>query len=245
LAAAAVFLAALATALATGFGALPFLFRRSVGEHTLARANAIASGVMLGASANLLLEAAGRSWGRAAGGLVVGGTFVALARGATSRSGDIGIAQLHGTAARGGVLIVAVMTAHSFAEGIGVGSSFGGGETLGIVITIAIAIHNIPEGLAISLMLVPRGARVASAVWWSVFSSLPQPLVAVPAYLFVEQSRGVLPVGLAFAAGAMTWMVVRELLPDALEGASHRLVAADTGTAFAAMFAFQAILLHG
>ena len=69
-------------------------------------------------------------------------------------------------------------------------------------------------------------------------------LVVVPAYLFVEQVSGVLPIGLAFAAGAMVWMVARELLPDALEGASGRLVALDTGLAFAAMFAFQAYALQ-
>jgi zinc transporter ZupT len=242
-AASGVFLAALATALATGLGALPFLFRRDVGEETLGRANAVASGVMLGASANLLVEGTGRSAARAAAGGVAGAVFVALASRATSRRDDISIAHLRGAAARGGVLIVTVMTVHSFAEGIGVGSSFAGGETLGIVITIAIALHNIPEGLAISLMLVPRGARVASAAWWSVFSSLPQPLVAVPAYLFVEQVGGVLPIGLAFAAGAMIWMVVRELLPEALHAASARIVATDTAIAFAAMVGFQAALL--
>jgi zinc transporter ZupT len=243
-AAAGVFLAALATALATGLGALPFAFRRRIGERALARSNALASGVMLGASANLLVEAFGRSGSRAAGGFVAGAFFVGLARRATSRWDGIEIARLHGAAAKSGVLIVAVMTVHSFAEGVGVGSSFGGGDALGIAITLAIAIHNIPEGVAISLLLVPRGARVASAAWWSVFSSLPQPLVAVPAFLFVEQVRGVLPIGLAFAAGAMIWMVVRELLPDALEGASRRLVALDTGAAFVLMFALQTALLE-
>jgi zinc transporter ZupT len=213
MAAAGVFLAALATALATGLGAVPLVFRPSVGGRSLARANAIAAGVMLAASASLLVEASGRSGARTAAGFAAGAVFVSVARRATRRWKDIGIAQLHGAAARSGVLIVAVMTVHSFAEGVGVGSSFGGGDRLGIAMTLAIAVHNIPEGLAISLMLVPRGARVASAAWWSVFSSLPQPLVAVPAYLFVEEVRGVLPLGLAFAAGAMVWMVIRELLP--------------------------------
>jgi len=141
------------------------------------------------------------------------------------------------------LLIVAVMTVHSVAEGIGVGAAFGGGETLGILIAVAIAVHNIPEGLAISLVLVPRGTSVHSAAGWSIFSSLPQPLLAVPAFLFVDAFEGVLPAALGFAAGAMAWMVARELLPDAVRQAPVRVVAATAIGSFAAMLAFQAILL--
>jgi len=141
------------------------------------------------------------------------------------------------------LLIVAVMTVHSVAEGVGVGAAFGGGETLGILIAVAIAVHNIPEGLAISLVLVPRGTSVHGAAGWSIFSSLPQPLLAVPAFLFVDAFEGVLPAALGFAAGAMVWMVARELLPEALGQASARAVAATAIASFAAMIAFQAILL--
>ena len=111
-------------------------------------------------------------------------------------------------------MIVGVMTVHSAAEGVGVGVSYGGGERLGLLITLAIAAHNVPEGLAISLVLVPRGASVRSAARWSVFSSLPQPLIAPFAYLFVEAFTPMLPAGLGFAAGAMLWMVWSELLPE-------------------------------
>jgi zinc transporter ZupT len=96
---------------------------------------------------------------------------------------------------------------------------------LGIFITVAIAIHNIPEGLAIGLVLIPRGVSILKAAWWAVFSSLPQVLLAVPAYLAVEAFRPSLPIGLGFAAGAMLWMVVTELIPDALEHAKPGIVA--------------------
>jgi zinc transporter ZupT len=77
---------------------------------------------------------------------------------------------------------------------------------------------------------------------WSVVSSLPQPLMALPAFLFVQVFRPFLPVGLGFAAGAMLWMVVRELLPDALEEAPPRPVAVAAGLATLAMLLFQYLL---
>jgi zinc transporter, ZIP family len=108
------------------------------------------------------------------------------------------------------------MTVHSFAEGLGVGAAFGGGESLGLVTAIAIAVHNIPEGLATSLVLVPQGVGVLRAAGWSVFSSLPQPLVAVPAFLFVSFFDGLVPLGLGLAGGAMLWMVVAQVVPRRL-----------------------------
>jgi zinc transporter ZupT len=147
-----------------------------------------------------------------------------------------------GLDARKGLLIVGVMTAHSFTEGVGLGVSFGGGADLGLFITVAIAVHNVPEGLAISLVLVPRGASVGRAALWSVFSSLPQPLMAVPAFLFVETFRPLLPYGLGFAAEAMVWMVFAELLPDARKDASDRLVAAVVAVSILAMVGFQALI---
>jgi zinc transporter ZupT len=131
------------------------------------------------------------------------------------------------------------MTAHSATEGVGVGVSYGDSQKLGLLITLAIAIHNIPEGLAISLVLVPRGATVRSAAGWSVFSSLPQPLIAPLAYLFVEQFKPFLPFGLGFAAGAMIWMVFSELLPEAVHDAPGRALALGGGLSFLAMLGIQ------
>ena len=131
---------------------------------------------------------------------------------------------------------------HSAAEGIAVGAAFADGSTLGLLIAVAIAVHNIPEGLAISLVLVPRGTSVRAAAGWSVFSSLPQPLLAVPAFLFVDKFESILPAALGFAAGAMVWMVFAELLPAARDAAPARIVVVAGGTAFVLMLGFQLLL---
>jgi hypothetical protein len=196
-------LAASVTALATGLGALPIRGLRG----RIDVANAVASVLMVVASLSLVWQGWSRGAGRLAVGILLGAVFIAAVR------------RLHPTK---GVLIVAVMTAHSAAEGIGVGVSYGGGERLGILITLLIALHNVPEGLAIGSVLVPRGATIAAAAWWSVFSSLPQPLLAPFSFLFVEQFRTALPAGLGFAAGAMVWMVWSELVPDLRSARARR-----------------------
>ena len=238
-----VFVAALVTAFATGLGALPLALPRRRVHDWLGVANAVASGVMLGASVSLLLEGAGRSGPRTAVGLLAGGIFVIVAYRVIGERRALTLGSLKGADARKALLIVGVMTAHSAAEGIGVGASFGDGDTFGLLIAAAIAVQNIPEGLAISLVLVPRGASVRTAAGWSIFSSLPQPILAVPAFVFVEQFQAVLPVGLGFAAGAMIWMVGRELLPEALSQGPSRTVAGVTVVAFALMLALQLALV--
>jgi zinc transporter ZupT len=238
-----VFVAAALTALATGLGALPLLVFRSSSRTMLGGANAAAAGVMLAASAGLGREGWDASPVRMLVGACVGAGFIVVARRLLTHEREVAVGRLRGEDAVKAVLIVAVMTVHSAAEGIAVGASFGGGATLGALIALAIAVHNVPEGLAISLVLVPRGVSVARAAWWSVFSSLPQPLLAVPAFLFVEAFDALQPAAHGFAAGAMAWMAVRELGPEALTQAPRRVVVATAGLAFAAMIAFQALIL--
>ena len=235
----AVFLTALATAVATGLGALPFAFGRSDARRWLASANGVASGVMLGASASLLLEGVDRSGGRTLAGAFAGAVFVAVAYRLVGDAKELHLGALRGADARKALLVVGVMTAHSAAEGIGIGAAFADTGAFGLLIAAAIAVQNVPEGLAISLVLVPRGTRVRSAAGWSVFSSLPQPLLAVPAFLFVDGFTALLPAALGFAAGAMVWMVGRELLPDALSQGPRRVVVAHAAIAFALMLALQ------
>ena len=140
------------------------------------------------------------------------------------------------------MVILVVMTAHSFAEGIGVGVSFGGREGLGELISIAIAIHNIPEGVAISLVLIPRGFSLPKASLWSIFSSLPQPIMAVPAFLFVLVFQPFLPIGLGLAAGAMFYMVFFELIPESFEHSTKTASISIVTAAVLAMVLFQMCL---
>lgn len=237
-----VFLYALITALATGLGALPFLFVQHMPRRWLGISNALAAGLMAGASAGLLHEGTAFGVARVVIGVALGLAFIVTSQRFLSRRPALELGALRGADALKGLMIVGVMTIHSVGEGVGVGVSFGGGEALGLFITIAIAVHNIPEGLAISLVLVPRGEPVWRAAAWSVFSSLPQPLLAVPAFLFVETFVRFLPIGLGFAAGAMLWMVFAELIPEALEDTGRGAIALTVTLSVVAMLVFQALI---
>lgn len=231
------------TAAATGLGAIPFLLARRPDRSWLGVANALAAGFMVGASAGLLWEGTGFGAWQTAAGAAAGALFIAVTRRLLDRNEHVAFGSFSGADSRRMLLIVGVMTVHSFTEGVGIGVSFGGDGTLGLVIGLAIAVHNIPEGLAISLVLVPRGVSVRTAAAWSVFSSLPQPLMALPAFLFVEAFEPLLPAGLGFAAGAMLWMVAVELVPEALHEVRARVVAVTAVPCALAMIALQAALL--
>jgi zinc transporter ZupT len=236
-----VFLYGLITAVATGLGAIPFAFVRDVSPRVVALTNALASGLMLGASFGLLSEGAGHGRVATLVGANLGVLFVLVA-GRLLGEQDLQFGAVRGEDARKMALIVLVMTVHSVAEGVAIGTAFAGGTTLAIVITAAIAVHNVPEGLAISAVLRPRGAGIAACAGWSIVSSLPQPLLAVPSFLFVETFDSLLPYGIGFAAGAMVFMVLVELLPDAFETGRRSVIALLVSVAMVAMVLFQQAL---
>lgn len=237
-----VFIAALITALATGLGAIPFFLVKDIPRRWLGIFNGIAGGLMLGASHSLMNQGIKINILQLLIGVFVGVALISFAHDRIKTENSLGVAGLQGADAAKSLLIIGVMTLHSFSEGIGVGVSYGGGQTLGSFITAAIAIHNIPEGLAISLVLVPRGTSPFKAGLWSIFSSLPQPLMAVPAFLLVTIFQPFLPFGLGLAAGAMLWMVFAELIPDALEEISHNTLAISVALSLSVMIGFQALL---
>jgi zinc transporter ZupT len=236
-----VFVFAGITAICTGFGAIPFAFLRDISSRTLSRSNALAAGLMLGACFGLLVEGSRAGWWQTLVGANLGVLFVLLTaralEGKEPEADDLAAADL-----RQMVLIMIVMTVHSAAEGVAVGASFAGSLELAATITIAIAVHNIPEGVAITAVVRPKGVSIPKAAGLSILSSVPQPLLAVPAFLFVDAFRPALPFALGFAAGAMVLMVMEELLPEAYEAGRTVEVAGIVTVSLVAMILFQGFL---
>jgi len=236
-----VFLYGMVTAVATVLGVLPFAFVKQISPRVVSASNAVASGLMLGACFGLVAEGTELGgWQTGAGGLL-GVVFIMITQRLLAR-GDASFGEVRGAGARKMILIVVVMTVHSIAEGVAIGASFAGGMTLATVITVAIAVHNVPEGLAIAAVLRPQGASLRSCAWWSFFSSLPQPFVAVPAFYLVEAFAPTLPYGIGFAAGAMVFMVLVELLPEAYEDGRRGTVGLLVSLSLIAMVTFQRML---
>lgn len=241
------FTAALITALATGLGALPVVLLRQRTENVLAVAWAFAGGMMLSASIFSLIVPATEMGSPllVLVGVVLGTSVFFIADRKLSakqfKFGNTGLETRSST-----MLIMAVMLVHSFPEGVAVGVGFGSGElTFGILLTIAIAIHNIPEGTAISIPLYSRGTSLGKCVWYSILSSLPQPVAAVPAVMLVSFFRGLLAPSLGFAAGAMMYVVFSEFIPVALKNQKAEVhgLAVMAGIVF--MYLLQLLLTHG
>lgn len=242
------------TALSTGLGVLPFLVLPSVATFWVGISNAIAAGMMIAASYSLFMEGityddASDSSSlatsvRTALGACLGLGFILATKNFLDQYEDLKVGGLGGTDARKALLIFFVMTLHSFSEGVGIGVSFGGvhGSELGVFISASLAVHNVPEGLAIAVVLLPRGVSVMTACLWAICTSLPQPVMAIPSYLFVHYFIPVLPVGLGFAGGAMAWVAICELLMEAIEDTSLLTTVVVSGCSLATMVFMQSLL---
>jgi zinc transporter, ZIP family len=102
-----------------------------------------------------------------------------------------------------------------------------------------VQVHNIPEGLAVALVMMPCGVSFVDTFLWAVFTSIPQPIIAVPAFMFMEQFEPLLVIGLGFAAGAMLFVAVMELIPDATEKLPNEAALAITTLSFGIMTLIQ------
>ena len=152
---------------------------------------------------------------------------------------------------RMGLLVFLAMTVHSIPEGVAVGTGYTAGEIehqlgrdggLGTYIAVAIAIHNVPEGLAVAIPLRSAGASISRCFFAAFLTSLPQPIAAIPAVLLAWFFQPLMPFLMGFAAGAMIFLVIMELIPAALETESHSRIAWAFTLGFAGMLLVQVVL---
>lgn len=235
---------AFVTAVATSLGVIPLLFLRDKQSRVFhGYGVAVAGGLMLAASVGLIYEGLNYGSFQALFGALVGVVFITWGHEwLEKRSHKVSVGNLVGADAVKAVTIIGILTIHSFAEGIGIGVAYGDGLAFGLFITIALAIHNIPEGLAVALSLIPKGVSAGKSAWYAFLTSLPQPLVAIPAFVFVTFFTPFLPYGLGFAAGAMIWLVFVELIPESIEAIGDDKMGLIVTISFLVMLAIQVVL---
>jgi ZIP family zinc transporter len=214
------FIASLIAGLATGAGALPILFTRRISDVLLDVLLGFAAGVMLAATAFSLLVPAislGGPWITAIS-LLVGALTLHLI--------DRFVPHFHPVAGAEGPpskisrtwLFVIAITIHNFPEGLAVGVSFGTGDVAaGFVVALAIGLQNMPEGLAVALPLLREKYSRGKSLGYATLTGLVEPLGGLLGVALVSASKSILPLGLAFAAGAMLFVVIDEMIPE-----SHR-----------------------
>jgi len=214
------FLASLVAGLATGAGALPVLFTREVSDRILDIMLGFAAGVMLAATAFSLLIPAielGGIW-IAVLGTIIGGLFLHLVDRFTPHLHFISGPEGPSSNLRRIWLLILAITIHNFPEGLAVGVSFGSGDmAAGTALATGIGLQNMPEGLAVALPLVREKYHRRRALWYATLTGLVEPLGGLLGVSIVSLARPLLPLGLAFAAGAMLFVVCDEMIPE-----SHR-----------------------
>ena len=217
----------------TAAGASLVFFFREVEKTVLDTMLGFAAGVMIAASFWSLLapaiemaEASGDPpWLPAMVGFCLGGAFLWLV--------DLVLPHLHlgfpreeaegvESELQRSILLVLAITLHNFPEGLAVGVAFGGiGAGMGsvslgaaVALAVGIGIQNFPEGTAVSVPLRREGFGRFRAFWYGQLSAVVEPVAGVIGAAAVLTVRPILPYALAFAAGAMIYVVVEELVPE-------------------------------
>jgi ZIP family zinc transporter len=237
-------LASLLAGTATGLGAIPIFFKKDFSRRSLDVMLGFAAGVMLAASAFSLLVPAfdhinapewlaiAPAWAIEAagivtvvgGGFVLGGLFVHIA--------DKYLPHEHFAKGKEGPssrlarvwLLVIAIAIHNFPEGLAVGVSFGvENVATGFSVAVAIALQNIPEGLAVAAPLVREGYSRKYAALLALSTGLVEPIGGLLGVSVITVAIGLLPYGLAFAAGAMVFVVGDEMVPESHAGGNARL----------------------
>ncbi|HBT20611.1 MAG TPA: ZIP family metal transporter [Peptococcaceae bacterium] len=114
-----------------------------------------------------------------------------------------------------GLLMVMAVILHNLPEGLAVGVGLVSGvEGLGLMLALAIAAQNIPEGLAVAAPIAKKGVSPMKIIGITLISGLAEPAAAVVGMSLCGFSQRILPFGLAFAAGAMIYVVSDHIIPE-------------------------------
>jgi len=217
-------LASIVAGLATGLGALPALFFKEVKQRTLYIMLGGAAGVMLAATAFSLvvpgIQYGNQIWpGKGifvvAAGMMVGALFLELADRYLPHNHFMEQSSELVTSLRKIWLFITAITLHNFPEGMAVGVSFGSGDWHnGLAIAFAIGLQNIPEGLAVALPLVGLGYSRKQALLIATLTGLVEPIGGFLGVAAVTVFFPLLPIGMAFAAGAMLFVITDDIIPE-------------------------------
>lgn len=238
----------------TAAGAALVFAGKDLKQKTLDGMLGFAAGVMIAASFWSLLapsiemaeEMGLASWLPAVVGFLLGGIFLRLVDRVLPHL-HIGFDETEAegvkTSWRRTTLLVLAITLHNIPEGLAVGVAFGAvayglpSATLGgaIALAIGIGIQNFPEGTAVSMPLRREGVSKARAFWYGQLSGIVEPVAGVLGALFVLAARPLLPYALAFAAGAMIFVVVEEVIPEAQRNGNHDFATMGAMLGFAVM----------
>lgn len=140
-------------------------------------------------------------------------------------------------------LLILAVTLHNIPEGLAVGVAFGAvvagfpSATLPVAIALAIGIgiQNLPEGLVISIPLRGEGMSRFKSFWYGQLSGIVEPIASVIGAVAVIMVKPILPYALSFAAGAMIFVVVEELIPESQRGKNTDLATLGAMVGFTVM----------
>ncbi|MBU1707284.1 ZIP family metal transporter [bacterium] len=246
------FLASLIAGLATGVGALPALVFRRVTEKTMDILLGGAAGVMLAATSFSLIvpgiEEGNRIWPGwgvwvVVFGMAVGAVFLDRADKLLPHEHFIKGHEGPSSRLRKIWLFIIAITIHNFPEGLAVGVGFGSGD-FGAATSLAIGIglQNMPEGLAVALPLMSEGYSRWKAIGIATLTGLVEPLGGLLGVGAVTAFQPILPFGLAFAAGAMLFVISDEIIPETHTRGYARLATFGVIVGFLIMMALDNLL---